>query len=539
MDRDARMLAHLSPDQVEAATAPPGPVLCVAPAGSGKTTTLVARVAWRIAQGADPGTICALTFNRRAAEELRSRLDVALGALGIPDGVVRVRTFHALGLEILREARYPVEPLVDRTKVITRLSGASLRPALLRQLDDAFSGFKLDHGLDAEGAHAELAAMRVADSDTGVDRRAARALDAAGERLRRLQLEAFIAYEAELARLGGLDFDDLVARTVRMLEADPALLEHWRGRCRVLFVDEVQDLDRSQLRLALLLTSPANDCFMVGDDDQTIYAWRLADVRRILGLAASLPGLRRVDLVTNRRCPPAVVERATRLVAHNRERFEKRILAAPTATGDLVLRPDPTDDVTRARSLLATWAPALRGPDPPAHAVLARTNRELAPYAAAALELGLPYRAEEDGLEALDDPHAPGGSAHRAHWSVGRTGASLDADIQAAAEARMELRRSDAPLILATAHGTKGLEFDVVACIGLETGVFPSARTLQEAETPWRALEEERRLAYVAWTRARQRLVLIYDPGAPSPFLEEAFDPEELVRAWRGRLGPH
>jgi DNA helicase-2/ATP-dependent DNA helicase PcrA len=84
-------------------------------------------------------------------------------------------------------------------------------------------------------------------------------------------------------------------------------------------------------------------------------------------------------------------------------------------------------------------------------------------------------------------------------------------------------------------HGTKGLEFGVVACIGLDDGRFPSARTLAEAEDPVRALEEERRLAYVAWTRARRSLILVYDPGAPSRFLLEAFDPPELERAWRSR----
>jgi DNA helicase-2/ATP-dependent DNA helicase PcrA len=89
--------------------------------------------------------------------------------------------------------------------------------------------------------------------------------------------------------------------------------------------------------------------------------------------------------------------------------------------------------------------------------------------------------------------------------------------------------------VLATAHGTKGLEFDVVASIGLDEGVFPSARTLAEAEVPWRALEEERRLAYVAWTRARRQLVLLYDPGAPSTFVTEAFSPSELDRAWSRR----
>src|SRR5688572_17709595 len=97
-------LARLAPDQRAAATAPPGPVLCVAPAGSGKTTTLVARVCWLVASGADPATITALTFNKRAADDLGERLGSALEPLGISDAAPRVRTFHALGREILAEA---------------------------------------------------------------------------------------------------------------------------------------------------------------------------------------------------------------------------------------------------------------------------------------------------------------------------------------------------------------------------------------------------------------------------------------------------
>jgi superfamily I DNA/RNA helicase len=91
-----------------------------------------------------------------------------------------------------------------------------------------------------------------------------------------------------------------------------------------------------------------------------------------------------------------------------------------------------------------------------------------------------------------------------------------------------ELRRDDAPLTLATAHSTKGLEFDHVAVIGLDAGRFPSARSLREAAEPERALEEERRLAYVAWTRAHRSLTLVYDPASPSQFLLEAFDTGEL-----------
>ena len=95
-------------------------------------------------------------------------------------------------------------------------------------------------------------------------------------------------------------------------------------------------------------------------------------------------------------------------------------------------------------------------------------------------------------------------------------------------EARARLHRSDAALTLATVHGTKGLEWDHVACIGFDDGAFPSARALTQAQQPERALEEERRLAYVAWTRARRTLTLIYDPAAPSMFIREAFDLDEL-----------
>ncbi|MGH2467020.1 MAG: UvrD-helicase domain-containing protein, partial [Candidatus Limnocylindrales bacterium] len=379
-------LSRLTPDQRQAATAPPGPVLCVAPAGSGKTTTLVARICWRVATGTAPERIRAVTFNKRAAGELAERVDAALGPLGPPPGAVSVGTLHALGREILVAAGEAVEPLVDRAELLAELAGGPLRPAALRRLDDAFSRLKLDLGVDPAGLARDVAA------------------DAAAGRPAGPLITAFLAYEAALAERRALDFDDFLRRALVCLENDAALLGAWRARCATLMVDEAQDLDRSQLRLIILLAAPAHDVFLVGDDDQTIYAWRLADVRRILGLAADLPGLRRVDLVTNFRCPPEVIRRAVRLVEHNHERFAKSIRAAPGAQGRLRLVADPGDEAARARSLLEGWAAALGRSDRPAsHAILARTNGELAPYAAVALELGLAYRAVEDGLR-LEDP---------------------------------------------------------------------------------------------------------------------------------------
>ncbi|MEA2678135.1 MAG: ATP-dependent helicase UvrD/PcrA [Chloroflexota bacterium] len=524
-------LARLAPDQRAAATAPPGPVLCVAPAGSGKTTTLVARVCWLVASGADPASITAVTFNKRAAEELGERLALALEPLE-PAVVPRVRTFHALGREILSEAGVSVRNLTDRADVLRALNGGRSIPASeMRRLDDGFSRLKLDAGLDAAGVERRLGeANPAADVDADM-------------------LHRFIAYERWLADRDALDFDDLVRRALAVLHDDASALAGWRARCATLLVDEVQDVDRSQLDLAVLLAGDRRDIFLVGDDDQTIYAWRLANVRRVLDLAGALPGLRRVDLVTNYRCPGPVVERAVRLISANRERFAKSIRAREGAAGTLALAPDSGDDLDRARRLLATWLPA----EPGVHAVLARTNAELAPYAAVAVERGIPYRAAEDGL-LLDDPGLdqllamlPPGErpsialarmdARRNRLTRSLCGwalpyasvADLRAAIATARQQRAGLRQDDAQLILATAHGTKGLEFDHVAVIGMDEHVFPSRRTLDEADDPHRALEEERRLAYVAWTRARKSLLLVHDPTAPSVFMREAFTPAEIA----------
>jgi superfamily I DNA/RNA helicase len=538
----AERLARLAPDQRAAATALPGPILCIAPAGSGKTTTLVARVAWLVATGADPATIAAITFNARAAEELRERVAPALEPLGVPPEAVRVRTFHALGLEILRDAgRTP--SLLPRDRILRQVM-PDVDPATRRRLDDAFSRLKLDLGVTVDEVARDPAPGPVA--------------------------RAFVAYERALADAGAIDFDDLVAGALRALEADEAVLARWRTRCAHLLVDEVQDVDRSQLRLALLLASPANRIFLVGDDDQSIYGWRLADVRRVLGLAADLPGLRRVDLAVNYRCPAPVLARAVRLVEHNQERFGKSIRPGPDASGRLILAPAPvgTDPLPR---LLAAW-PA----DDTTRAVLARTRRELLPAVAACLAGGIAFRADGVPLP-LEDPRVDGlvsaavsstsplPVAARVVAAARRGGvpppatptpddpdpepAWTDAEIAAAvtawavriapdddlaraiarARARLaELRRPDAALTLATAHATKGLEWDHVAVIGMTEGRFPSARSLADAADPARALEEERRLAYVAWTRARRTLTLVHDPGAPSPFLLEAFDAAEL-----------
>ena len=254
-----------------------------------------------------------------------------------------------------------------------------------------------------------------------------------------------------------------------------------------------------------------------------------------------------------------MVERAVRLVEHNSERFAKTIRARPAAAGRLVLAADASDETVRIERAVQTWPD-----DGTTRAVLARTNRELLAAVVVALGLGLPFRAPriellldsplldrlleratelDDGRpvlivlgrvrdEVAGDPEATEVATALLGWAAGIRAVLDVADLTAgilATRARLaDLRRDDAALTLATAHATKGLEFDHVVVIGMEAGRFPSARAVSEAEDPVRAYEEERRLAYVAWTRARRSLTLLYDPTVPSPFLLEAFSPDEL-----------
>ena len=216
----------------------------------------------------------------------------------------------------------------------------------------------------------------------------------------------------------------------------------------------------------------------------------------------------------------------------------------------------PSDETVRLERVIRTWPD-----DGSTRAILARTNRELLPAVAVAVRLGIPFRAPRIEL-LVESPHvdellamvAADGHDDRPllirigalrgadrgclgaevatallGWAVGF--ADLRAFTAAVDETRArlaELRRDDAAMTLATAHATKGLEFDHVVVIGMEAGRFPSARAVSQAEDPVRAYEEERRLGYVAWTRARRSLTLVYDPTVPSPFLLEAFSPAEL-----------
>src|SRR6187549_552646 len=289
------ILEALDPEQRAAATLPDGPAQIIAPAGSGKTTTMVARLAVLLSRGVAPDRICVVTFNRDAAADLAAQVPEATAT--------EIRTLHALARQVLLSAGEGANLVADRRPM--------LRAARRRIAAEDPSSLVPDAGV----LDTWLSAWKVERREPPPEGRAA--------------LEVY----ADLLGLrGAVDFDDLVVRAGELLETDPRLRLRWQERFAHVCVDEFQDVDAAQLRLVRLLAAPENNLFVVGDDDQTIYAWRLADVRRILRFGRDYPTARRVMLATNYRCPEAVIEASARMVAVNRERFVKPI-RAPNGAG--------------------------------------------------------------------------------------------------------------------------------------------------------------------------------------------------------------
>lgn len=529
----ASILATLDPEQRAAATLPDGPAQIIAPAGSGKTTTMVARLAVLLSRGIAPERICVVTFNRDAATDLRSRVERRLGPSVPAATTIEIRTLHALARQVLLDAGEGRNLVADRLPL--------LRAARRRLLAS-----------DPEADVPEAAAIDTWLSALKIERRPppddGRAVIG--------------AYADLLQARGAIDFDDLVVRAGDLLEADPRLRLRWQSRFEHVCVDEFQDVDAAQLRLVRLLAAPEDNLFVVGDDDQTIYAWRLADVRRILRFSNDYPAAHRVMLATNYRCPRSVIDASARLVALNRERFAKPI-RAPRSVSPL---PDAIGawDITNPTSAdaMARFA-AIEDKAGRTCCFLTRTRAELTPVMVALVRAGVRHTTsvepivESASVTALvelarrsddaDHPfHVLRRLRHARGWSRGQPSGDLlsDAEHDAidallgwttgfrtttafvaaydAARARIaSLRDPDAPVELATVHGSKGREWETVVIVGFEADRIPNRRSLLDAEAPDRAMEEERRLAYVALTRATRRLILAFDPARPSPFLAE------------------
>jgi len=309
----ADLLAKLNPEQRAAVECTEGPLLVLAGAGTGKTRVITVRIAHLVAKGVGPERILAVTFTNKAAREMRARLAALIGAeqAALPF----VGTFHAFCLEVLREH----SERAGLGKSFTISDGAdqlSLLRGVLRTLH--VEGAELQAG-DLQ-ARISLLKNRLVGQGSF--------LEGAADEKDELVGRAWGRYQEELTRARSLDFDDLLLRTVQLLKEKGGPVERYRERFRYVLVDEYQDTNAPQYEIVRAIAGQHRNLCVVGDDDQSIYGWRGADVTRILHFERDFPGARVVALETNYRSTEPILRAANRVIANNTERHRKELRSA-------------------------------------------------------------------------------------------------------------------------------------------------------------------------------------------------------------------
>ncbi len=307
----ASIVKRLNPEQARAVTATQGPLLILAGAGSGKTRVLAHRIAYLVGvEGVKPWQILAVTFTNKAAAEMRERI---LALVGDEGAKVAMGTFHALCARVLRrdgaaigiDPRFAIYDTDDQTGIVKavlrdlELQGTGeLRPAAVlsaisRWKNDMVSPFEAD-----ESASGYLEAQYA---------------------------KAYARYATRLKAAAALDFDDLLTEAVRLFDEAPAVLAHYQQRWRYLHVDEYQDTNRAQYLWVKALAREHRNLAVVGDDDQSIYSWRGADLRNILDFEADYPEAAVVKLEQNYRSTQLILDAAHAVVARNEDRKDKKL----------------------------------------------------------------------------------------------------------------------------------------------------------------------------------------------------------------------
>jgi DNA helicase-2/ATP-dependent DNA helicase PcrA len=626
------LLADLNPAQREAVLHVDGPLLVVAGAGSGKTRVLTHRVAHLIrAHGVKPNEILAITFTNKAATEMRERLERMLGRTA---RAIWILTFHAAcGRMLRREA----ERLGYRSNftIYDQADQVRLVKACLEELGKDPKRFT------PRGIHSQISNAK--NQLISPDEYTARVSSFWDQTV----AEVYALYQRRLFRSNAVDFDDMLMLTVQVLERFPEARERWRNAFRHVLVDEYQDTNHAQYRFLQLLAEKHRNVFAVGDPDQSIYAFRGADIRNILDFERDFGGAGVIALEQNYRSSNRILEAANSVIDNNRDRKPKR-LWSELGDGDPVEVVEVEDEHAEARFVAAEIARQVEtGTSASEVAIFYRTNAQSRVLEDVLVRQGVPYQviggprfyeraeirdavaylavlnnsddavslmrianrprrgigdtsirrlvAHADSLgislwDAMADPEAAGvaSASGRAIRAFRTTMESLMASAQELAvdelvqavlersgtleayeaertiEARGRIenleelvgsaqeyrRRVDEPALsgfleevqlqsdqdtlvsgepqvtLMTIHNAKGLEYRIVFLIGMEEGIFPHARSIEDND-----VEEERRLAYVGMTRAMERLTLTHttarslygrrEYNLPSRFLDE------------------
>jgi len=533
------ILEGLTAEQAEAVKTVEGPVAVVAGPGTGKTRVLTRRAAWLISEaGGDPERILTLTFTTRAAEEIRERLE---GLLGPGRRLPFAGTFHAFGLLFLKTFTGEEVRIAD-PEAVSRLAG-KVRPG---------------EGA-AEAARTLKSIFHLKEAGVSPERAAA-----AGESAS----EYYAAYEAAKEEEGLLDLADLVLRPLEILRGNEKRRREAAEKWPHLLVDEFQDVNRAQFELVDILSGTGRGLFVIGDPNQAIYGFRGASSRAFDELKRRRPSTRVLVLTSNWRSTGTIVEASKAVLDEEGRRTAQALRAAGEAGPRIVIKKNRTPKaeavwVTRTveRLMGGTSLYAMDSGRADSSferdlsfgdiAVLYRTNVQGDHLEAAFRESGLPYRRFLSSPPTADPAVRAFLAAARKEIPLSREAASLAAfrtdeeqppNIQGirARAARFhgtlqeflasvsffraeDVFFSGSHLALMTMHGSKGLEFEAVFITGLARGVFPPPET--------RNPEEERRLLYVAMTRARWRLFLSWfaegrvgggkAEGESSPFLQD------------------
>jgi DNA helicase-2/ATP-dependent DNA helicase PcrA len=355
-----QLLDSLNPPQREAVQYTGGPLLILAGAGSGKTRVIAYRIAYLVGSGiAGPDEVLAVTFTNKAAEEMRERVASLLGAAA---SGMWISTFHALCARLLR--REAPHAGLSRDFVIYDSSDqlAAVKQILRdQQVDDSFLApraalSRISHAKNRMESPATMLARRSSYRDDV----AARVYD---------------EYVKVLSASGALDFDDLLLRTVELFERAEAVRSHYSRRFRFVMVDEYQDTNRPQYLLMRRLAEHHRNLTVVGDPDQSIYAWRGADIRNILDFETDFPETRVVRLEQNYRSTEVILEAASAVIANNLNRKEKR-LWTDRRGGDPIVYARCGDELEEG-DFVAKTARGVLAADPDAtSAILYRTNAQ-------------------------------------------------------------------------------------------------------------------------------------------------------------------
>ncbi len=317
-------LAGLNAEQRRAVMATKGPVLVLAGAGTGKTRVITTRIAQLLAEGVAAKNVLAVTFTNKAAREMRERVTALVGKQ--QGRALTVGTFHRFCLDLLREhgtkvglpARFSICDASDQQSAVRRA---------LRELDVG------DEVLNPRGAQARISLFK--SRMVGPEE----ALNGAADDGEELLGRAYRRYEAYLRSVGSVDFDDLLLMTERLLRENGRVRAAVRKRYRYVLVDEYQDTNGPQYAIVKHIADRHRNLCVVGDDDQSIYGWRGADITRILRFEEDFPGSLVVRLETNYRSTEPILTAAGRVIAHNTARHEKTLRSALGPGRPVLFRP--------------------------------------------------------------------------------------------------------------------------------------------------------------------------------------------------------